>query len=410
MVGACFSCLAVLLQIFGLILGAGNGRTVVAQAIKARSCCDPSGLQDQSLEVVVPSKIGKVGKFSGKSSRFSGSSFCQAAADKEIQQSENAQCLEMPVLLGASGKGHLTHCKGCNRHWRQADYASNPRTASRKPKRSQSAKRHGRQETNSKDAENKKKSEGEEETVFTNKLPWVVSSPQPKAPSVEAAASQVQETPPTTESQMPSSPVIEEPDVNQVLQHLRALKQAWGSLPSEMEVRLQACEEKVKDRALTHGHLNKMGKLNKQLKGIATKLTAMDENWMSFSKKVQQKFEQHRDMYHKSRQELVQSYMEKAQELQMAKQEIQQASSQLSVETSLNQPPILTPTVTAGEALQGAIEQDAMMTLEEMDSMYPPSVQLEAMDGMDEIFRIHWKVKKFPNSRGEMRSSLSAVQ
>ena len=165
-----------------------------------------------------------------------------------------------------------------------------------------------------------------------------------------------------------------------------------------MEVRLQACEEKVKDRALTHGHLNKLGKISKQLKGIATKLTAMDENWQTFSKKVQQKYEQHRNMYHRSRQELVQAYMTKTQELEMAKQEIQQASHQLSQQVSLVQPPIMTPGEDTNEHILEAMQQDAMLTAAEMDGMYPNPAQFQDMEGVQEIF------DDAPDPQGEVKA------
>ena len=197
-------------------------------------------------------------------------------------------------------EGHLTHCKGCNRHWRQADYVSNPKTANGRATRSQSKRRHSRQESNSKDVENPEKNKSkEEEMVFTSKLPWVVNSPQTRVTTVEIPAAEATETAASTEPQMPASPNVEE-DINQVLQHLRGLKQALGSLPRELEEKLQTYEERIKDRALTHGHLNRLGKITKQLKGIATRLTAMDEGWISFSKRVKDKYEHHKVLYHQS--------------------------------------------------------------------------------------------------------------
>ena len=84
----------------------------------------------------------------------------------------------------------------------------------------------------------------------------------------------------------------------------------------------------------------------------------------TFSKKVQQKYEQHREMYHQSRQELVKSYVEKSQELQMAKQEIQQASHQLTQQFELDQPPTGSQMEEAGLGIAEAMEQDAQMALD----------------------------------------------
>ena len=282
-------------------------------------------------------------------------------------------------------EGHLTHCKGCNRHWRQADFASNQKTGNGRATRSQSKRRHSRQESNSKDVENSEKNKNkEEEMVFTSKLPWVVNSPQTRVTTVEIPAAEATETAASTEPQMPASPNVEE-DINQVLQHLRGLKQALGSLPRELEEKLQTYEERVKDRALTHGHLNRLGKITKQLKGIATRLTAMDEGWISFSKRVKDKYEHHKVLYHQSREELLRAYIEKSQELQAAKEQIQHASHQLSVDVSLNQPPVVPPTDAVENSFTESMEED-QMTVEEMNLMYPSNIQLEAMDGMEEIF------------------------
>lgn len=220
--------------------------------------------------------------------------------------------------------------------------------------------------------------------VFTSRLPWVVNSPQTRVTTVELPAAEATETAASTEPQMPASPNVEE-DINQVLQHLRGLKQALGSRPRELEEKLQTYEERVKDRALTHGHLNRLGKITKQLKGIATRLTAMDEGWISFSKRVKDKYEHHKVLYRQSREELLRAYIEKSQELQAAKEQIQHASHQLSVDVSLTQPPVVPPTDAVEDALKETMEED-QMTVEEMDLMYPSNIQLEAMDGMEEIF------------------------
>lgn len=277
-----------------------------------------------------------------------------------------------------------SHCSSCNRHWKQAQLK---RSKSRSASTKKDHRKEDRKNTNSKEVEGQESNTGkDEDVVFTTKLPWVVNSPQTRVTTVETNAAESKEEAAEVDPQMPSTPSVEEPDAGQVLQHLRALKKAWGSLPQDLEIKLQACEEKVKDRALTHGHLNRLGKISKQLKGLAAKLTTMDENWQTFSKKVQQKYELHRSMYHQSRQELVKAYMEKAQELQETKEEIQLASTNLTQQFSLTQPPVGDPVEEAGHVILEAMQQDAQLSLEQMESMYPTPPEDEEMSEVQEIF------------------------
>ena len=174
-----------------------------------------------------------------------------------------------------------------------------------------------------------------EEEIFTSKLPWVANSPHARPPAVEdkpATVEEAQSAMPVPPEPKNATPASGEEDMIKLHQHLKALKAALGSLPEELEVKLAQCEDKAREKALSHGHLNRLGKVNKQMKTIAGKLQAMDEGWHKFAKQVMDKFEQHRQMYHVSREALMKEYLSKAQELQAAKEEVQLASQHLFAE------------------------------------------------------------------------------
>ena len=231
-----------------------------------------------------------------------------------------------------------THCESCNRHWKQAQAVVSNRSQSRRSRRSQRSNPERKRATEPQVTQETTK-EGStsvpEEAIFTTKHPWVANSPHARAPAVE-------DKPATAEEAQSAMPIPPEPkivttangdeDVIKLHQHLKALKAALGTLPEELEEKLAQCEDKAREKALSHGHLNRLGKVNKQMKAIAGKLQAMDEGWQKFAKQVMAKFEEHRQMYHTSTEALVKEYLSKAQELQAAKEEVQLASQHLFAE------------------------------------------------------------------------------
>lgn len=202
---------------------------------------------------------------------------------------------------------------------------------------------------------------GAEETdLFGGHHPWVTSSPQARLPSTatssvaESKAEEAMPIPP--EPKLPAPPEL---DQDSVLTHLRGLKKAMKVLPESLESQLQELEQQAKDKVLSHGHLNRLTKLQKQLTGLANRIKEMDVNWKAFSEQVLQRYADHQEMYRTSRAELLQEFMKKNQEVQVAKTEVQQASL-----TLLEKPAVETPTeeaVDVTEVITEAVKEDAYM-------------------------------------------------
>lgn len=227
-----------------------------------------------------------------------------------------------------------------------------------------------------------------EEDVFSSKLPWVTNSPHARAPPGEGRSSTLEENtalpiPPDAKT-APAPAQAGEEDVAKLHQHLKGLKAALGSLPAELEEKLVQCEDKLRERTLSHGHLNRLGKLNKQMKSLMVKIQSMDEGWQKFAQQVADKFEEHRKMYHSSRESLMKEYLVKAQELQQAKQEVQMASQHLFAEV-----PAVPPPGTAEDTalmMQQALQEDAMFGEAQFDG-YPDGehpINLEDDELMEE--------------------------
>ena len=214
------------------------------------------------------------------------------------------------------------------------------------------------------------KTAAQEDAIFNTKLPWVVSSPHGRLQMADAKtpveeANAALPIPPESKPTSSSASTMGEEDLAKLHQHLKALKQALGSLPAELEQKLTMCEEKAREKALSHGHLNRLGKLTKQMKTLVGKIPSMDEGWQQFAQKVALKFEEHRKLYHASRENLMQEYMLKSQELQLAKEEVQLASQHLFAEQHV--PP--TPNVTEETAMMmaQALQEDAQFDAAQFD-------------------------------------------
>ena len=174
----------------------------------------------------------------------------------------------------------VAHCSICNRHWKQAQQSTASRSKSRRSRKAKES--NNTTERNSKSAVgDSDKTRTEDKNIFGDQHPWVMSSPQPRTMASGSGQTVVEST---HESALPIPPQIkpsDPPEMNQesVLTHLRGLKKAMGTLREALEVQLKSLEEQAKDRMLSHGHLNKLSKLQRQLTALHSRIQEMDSNW-----------------------------------------------------------------------------------------------------------------------------------
>ena len=203
--------------------------------------------------------------------------------------------------------------------------------------------------------------------LFEGNHPWVISSPQARTmiptASTPAEAEDMDKLPIPPETKTSPTP---ETNPEEILTHLRGLKKAMGQLPTALEEQYQTLEAQAKDRMLSHGHINKLGRLQKQLTSLSTRIAQMDKDWKGFAEKVLSKFSQHQEMYRQSRASLMEDFLKKSQEIQEAKQEVQQASmSLLNAQTTA--PPHPLEELDAAEVIEEALKEDVYMDMEEIE-------------------------------------------
>ena len=205
----------------------------------------------------------------------------------------------------------------------------------------------------------------ENEELFPSKLPWVNTSPQARMVArglAEQPQSSTTEETTTAVAAADKVAVPAEQSDPEVLTHLKALKKALGSLPDSLEEQLQSLEAKA-DKTVTHGQINKLGKLQKQLASLGTKISEMDHNWKVFTDKVMQKFATHQQMYQQCRQQLVADFLQKSQEIQAVKEQVQNASVAM-FQAHVSEPPQPVEAVDV-DALFEAAQEDAYMDMEQ---------------------------------------------
>ena len=261
-----------------------------------------------------------------------------------------------------------THCKSCSRHWKQAQVVSQSRSKSRKAKKKSQGTSQPQDNSKNDGKEARDSGGGKNGELFDGNHPWVVSSPQARtmipSASAEATAEDTEKLPIPPEPKQPNA--LEAANPEDVLTHLRGIKKAFGVLPEALEEQLQALEAQAKDRMLSHGHINRLGRLQKQLTTLSTRIEQMDKEWKDFAEKVIEKFGKHQEMYRQSRASLMEEFLKKSQEIQEAKQEVQQASMSL-LNAQPPTPPPQVEVVDVAALMEEAVSQDAHMDMDELE-------------------------------------------
>lgn len=261
-------------------------------------------------------------------------------------------------------------CSSCGQHWSKVW---------KKPKQRQRSQSRRKKGDVSKEAIDAKQVEEEEDlTLFTGKTPWIASTPNTRlsTPTSMAHTSTRPEEHSGEEALLtvPPEPVLPKPpQINSMkeIEHLRGLKEVMGQLPEELEARLQQLvAERSTDKALSHSHLNRLVKLQKQLKAQQEKMVKLNEDWRKFVGQVGERFNKHKSLFLETRQQLLKGIREKQEELAAAKDEISRASLSL-----LQQP---TPVEEVAEDLG---MEDGLL----MESLQEAQASLAAIDEYPEI-------------------------
>ena len=181
---------------------------------------------------------------------------------------------------------------------------------------------------------------------FPEKVPWVMTTPTQRLPTTRPPS-----TPLGADLPLPAPPVLEPPPRQQLesveceltqeeadmMKNLRAISKAGMSLTDEMNQQLQILEDKEKQQKqnsiLTHGHLNKWKRMREKVNAAADRIKKLDSEWDQLVQQVMSKFQYHLLTYQTARQDLMEAYNLKLQEMHSMKSELSQASTAMLQET-----------------------------------------------------------------------------
>ena len=117
------------------------------------------------------------------------------------------------------------------------------------------------------------------------------------------------------------------------LEHLRALQSMEVELTGPLQKQLEDLERREKihgaSQEVTHGHLNRLKRLKYQITAAAKRVQSLDTEWKQFVISTSKKIQEHAELYQKSRQELMQKYMEKVAERETLKKEVSAATESM---------------------------------------------------------------------------------
>lgn len=173
--------------------------------------------------------------------------------------------------------------------------------------------------------------------IFKGKAPWVPHTPQARMVNRQVEINQGEEQ--TQLAPIPPAPTLPQPpsaapkeglnaDQAKVLSHLRALQGLGCALPDNLQQHLESLETKEKEvtPTLSHGHLNRLKKIQSQQLAISKKIASTDQDWQRFVAGVMSKIQEHATWYQEHRSQLLAQFTQKGQELEEAKREVSQAS------------------------------------------------------------------------------------
>lgn len=145
-----------------------------------------------------------------------------------------------------------------------------------------------------------------------------------------------------------------------------------GSLPDELEQKLRDLEEKAgaSEAKLSHGHLNKMVKVEKQVSGLSDKIRKLDQDWQTFVTQVDERFRRHKSMFLETRAQLVLARRQKIEELAAIREEITRASQSLLSTASPAEVEVLD---VEDQALMDSLQQATAPLDMDMEEEEPPA-------------------------------------
>ena len=258
------------------------------------------------------------------------------------------------------------YCQGCKYHWSQCWVSkSQRRSQSRKEKKAKAeAKSSGGQQA-------VETGEHANLELFSSNPPWVMTTPQTRTSRIVDVTEDKQDLGLPPQPVLPAPPPTADSMVDQlseselkIMKSLQNVKDMGIELSDDQQQKLASLEARSKEappqKALTHGHINRMGKIKTKLQAAAAKLKNLDDEWTKFMKSTSAKVTYHAKLYQECRAQMMTVYNQRLEELNQITKEMQEASMTLLQETDRLDPLPEQPNVDEGlQRLQQVMAETA---------------------------------------------------
>ena len=187
--------------------------------------------------------------------------------------------------------------------------------------------------------EREEKQEDLQLNLFTERAPWVMTTPQTRvARKTEGLEGDIGLPPPPQLPPPPAAPVDMKAESfgeeeTRVMKTLQELKSMGVALSLEQQQKLEELEVRSKEsqqqKALSHGHINRMDKAQNKLNAALLKIRNLDSEWKKFIQGTTVKVMNHAKLYQECRSQMCTLYLQRQEELNVIRKETQEASMSL---------------------------------------------------------------------------------
>ena len=243
--------------------------------------------------------------------------------------------------------------------------------------------------------------------MFPEKVPWVATTPTTRISSkgMDQGGTAGKGVDPSAQLARPSQTSTEETvtlteEEAKILQSLRSLQESNMQLTPEMSRQMESLVEKecftASSKALTHGHLNKLHRLQNQVSATAKKVVDLDKEWTAFTSAISEKIKEHAQLYQQCRADLLEAHNQKRAELSAIKEEMSAASRSLLGQSQISHEVPEAPDIEdAMEAFQDAIAEAGMVNPIDLTEGDDDDDVMEVQETVDPKGKVAKPVKPF---------------
>ena len=153
-----------------------------------------------------------------------------------------------------------------------------------------------------------------------------------------------------------------------IQQHLAAIRSYYGTAAtSSLAKEIQTLEQRGESSPrLTHGHLSKLGKAQKQVELCKQEVQKVDKDWQAFALKAKNSMQERWAVYQRDREKAKAALVEATENLSLLRTQVKHVASALRTDISVEEEGEAIPTLEEMQRMLGRIEETEFIDDDEM--------------------------------------------